>query len=684
MQQRTGRPVVATVTAMDAYQRRILTAAHHVLADRGIPLLVHVDGAHARGLGSPLLVSLLSTSAPRGVILMNRPEAAEQQAIVHLLDNLAVPVVHVGSEAAAGSGVRGDNETGMTQLLSHLLDDRQVRHPALVRGSLHQADSIAREQVFRRELARRGLELDEDLVVTGDFRPEVTYPAVRALLARRSDVDAIVALNDPMALATMEALADAGRRVPEDVLVTGFDDDAVAGLWPGVTTVDQHLEEQGRTAATLLLELWDGAPPRNVVVPSQLVVRGSTAGRGRPPPIDLASATAMARHGRAQLANEAARMALTQALEDCWTVEQTVATVSEHLDRLGVDRCFIALHERPDEDDDAVPTGDPEVAVERAELVLDHHDGRRHAVATESFPSHRLLPDQLRGELDHGLLVLQPLGVLDRPLGYVLFEQPAAGGSGLAELLRIHLGRAVDGVLTTREQHTRAERLEHAIDRRTKQLRKEVQVRERAERELQRANVELRRSAMVDGLTQIANRAAFEEYLDEHWDRQAVEGGTLALVMADVDEFKAYNDHYGHVAGDDALRTVAACLDRSVRASQDLACRYGGEEFAVVLPDCGVDGAVAVARRFRELLAGFGIPHAASPVAPTLTVSVGVATARPVPGTHPNDVVGAADRALYRAKDLGRDRIVIDPASHELPPVRGLPRSPSPAHRPRE
>ncbi len=137
--------------------------------------------------------------------------------------------------------------------------------------------------------------------------------------------------------------------------------------------------------------------------------------------------------------------------------------------------------------------------------------------------------------------------------------------------------------------------------------------------------------------------------------------------MADVDEFKAYNDHYGHVLGDDALRTVAACLDQSVRESHDLACRYGGEEFAVVLPDGGVDGAVRVAERFRELLAGFGIPHAASGVAPTLTVSIGVATARPLPGTHPNDVIGAADRALYLAKELGRDRVVVDAASHDLP-----------------
>ena len=668
---------------MDAYQRRILAAAHRVLAEHGVPLVVHVDGAHARGLGSPLLVSLLSTSAPLGVMLMNRPDASEQQEIVHLLDNLEVPVVHVGAEAATGSGVRGDNETGMTQLLAHLLDDRGVRQPALVRGSVHQPDSIAREQVFRRELARRGLEVDEDLVVTGDFRPEVTYPAVRALLARRPDLDAIVALNDPMALAAVAAATDSGLRVPEDLLVSGFDDDEVARLWPGLTTVDQHLERQGEVVATLLLEQVDGAPPRNVVVPSQLVARGSTAGRGAAPAVDPASAVDMARQGRDQLAHQAARMAFSQALDDCWTIEQTVETLSEHLPRLGAVRCFVALYTRSSPIGDEITAGEEQVTVQRAELVLDHREGARHPTSTASFASHRLLPEERRDELDHGVLVLQPLGVLDRPFGYVLFEQDPDGAPGLAELLRIHLGRAIDGVLTTREHRTRAERLERVVAHRTMELREQVQVRERAERRLQRANAELRRSAMVDGLTQIANRAAFEEYLDEHWDRQAVEGGTLALVLADVDEFKAYNDHYGHVAGDDALRTVAACLDRSVRASQDLACRFGGEEFAVVLPDSGVDGAVAVARRFRELLAGFGIPHAASPVAPTLTVSIGVATARPLPGTHPNDVVAAADRALYRAKDLGRDQIVIDPASHELPPVAPVARSPRPVQNPR-
>jgi diguanylate cyclase (GGDEF)-like protein len=131
--------------------------------------------------------------------------------------------------------------------------------------------------------------------------------------------------------------------------------------------------------------------------------------------------------------------------------------------------------------------------------------------------------------------------------------------------------------------------------------------------------------------------------------------------MIDVDAFKIYNDCWGHVKGDQALKIVAACLQRAVRDPDDLVCRYGGEEFAVLLPASDAAAGVAVARRFRALLAETAIPHPDSTVAPVVTASIGIAFTTPRNWHNPTsaDLVKAADHALYWAKDQGRDQIVV-------------------------
>jgi diguanylate cyclase (GGDEF)-like protein len=140
--------------------------------------------------------------------------------------------------------------------------------------------------------------------------------------------------------------------------------------------------------------------------------------------------------------------------------------------------------------------------------------------------------------------------------------------------------------------------------------------------------------------------------------------------MLDIDFFKKYNDRYGHQRGDDCLRRVAAALGRTVRRAGDLAARYGGEEFAVLLPLTADREAVRVAEAIRSAVAAMGIAHDRSDLAPYVTVSVGVATARPGPSGRqtgePSALVAGADRALYRAKALGRNRVVAAPdAEHE-------------------
>jgi len=180
----------------------------------------------------------------------------------------------------------------------------------------------------------------------------------------------------------------------------------------------------------------------------------------------------------------------------------------------------------------------------------------------------------------------------------------------------------------------------------------------RAEMALQKANEKLQQLATMDGLTRIANRRRFDARLKQEWRRLGREGAVLSLIMCDIDHFKLYNDTYGHQAGDDCLRSVAKTMADTARRPADLVARYGGEEFAVILPSTDGGGAVRVARDILEAIKGEELAHSSSPVRPFVTLSLGVATMIPNPQIPPENLVEAADQALYEAKEQGRDRVV--------------------------
>lgn len=167
----------------------------------------------------------------------------------------------------------------------------------------------------------------------------------------------------------------------------------------------------------------------------------------------------------------------------------------------------------------------------------------------------------------------------------------------------------------------------------------------------------LRSLSFLDGLTGIANRRRFDETMAREWRRCARSHLPLSLVILDVDHFKAYNDQYGHQAGDECLRIVAEVLAERARRPSDLVARYGGEEFVCLLPETDGPGATRVAEGFRIGVAERRIPHAQSPVAPYVTVSLGVATVIPSTESSPEKLAEMADQLLYRAKRTGRNRV---------------------------
>jgi two-component system, chemotaxis family, response regulator WspR len=171
-------------------------------------------------------------------------------------------------------------------------------------------------------------------------------------------------------------------------------------------------------------------------------------------------------------------------------------------------------------------------------------------------------------------------------------------------------------------------------------------------------NIELQRLTNVDGLTGLSNRRYLDEYLTAEWKRAIRTQKPLSILMVDVDHFKQYNDTYGHLSGDEILRRVARAIGDNFSRSTDLAARFGGEEFVVVLADTPYSGALYLGDKVCRAVEALRLPHIASGVGKFLTVSVGGATRVPRPGDRFSLLVDAADKALYAAKRAGRNRAV--------------------------
>nr|WP_091904480.1 diguanylate cyclase [Chitinasiproducens palmae] len=233
-------------------------------------------------------------------------------------------------------------------------------------------------------------------------------------------------------------------------------------------------------------------------------------------------------------------------------------------------------------------------------------------------------------------------------------EEPAVKSAAFSAGANDYLVKLPDAIeLIARVcHHSRAYRNQLERDEAYRALRESQQ-------KLLEMNLELQRLTHLDGLTGLSNRRYFDEYLGVEWRRAVRERHAVGLLMIDVDAFKSYNDTYGHVAGDEALKQVAGVLRAVCQRAPDLPARYGGEEFAVILPGATQLGARLIAEKTRTSVEALGLAHAASEVASILTVSIGVAVQTPEDDALRCPLIELADSALYRAKRSGKNRVVF-------------------------
>jgi diguanylate cyclase (GGDEF)-like protein len=221
----------------------------------------------------------------------------------------------------------------------------------------------------------------------------------------------------------------------------------------------------------------------------------------------------------------------------------------------------------------------------------------------------------------------------------------------------------VKNQLTIQRLQRQLERQNQSLHLKNAQLQQEIHDRQQVEAALRDANQKLLDLACLDSLTGIANRRKFDLYFHQEWLRMAREQQPLSLVLCDLDYFKPYNDTYGHLAGDVCLRLVAQAISRVLRRPGDELFRYGGEEFAIVLPNTDASGAMQVAQNIQDELQSLKIPHRRSQVSDRVTASIGVASQIPHHSLSPEFLFDAADSALYAAKERGRNTYCVQSAT---------------------
>lgn len=490
-----------------------------------------------------------------------------------------MPVVSVAVPLPNRPCVVSDNEAGLRSLLAHLVDRHGVKRIAVLKGPEGNEEARRRFEVYRAFLNERGIPFDPSIALQGDFSTENSVNALRRHLEDRSpDFDALLCLNDTMAIGCLEYFADRGIRVPEDVILTGFDD-IVRSRYesPSLTTVCQDLEAQGRIAAELAHALLEGREVSPVTtIPTRAVFRQSCGcvdgssigietvdGSDVPAPYTQSLVSFVARDWiRVQDDIVLLRQYLSRLIS-VLAIEDLLDDLRESLEVFRIASCAIVIYDAELRN----PRGTVFELPQRATLALGYDEAtpREERFDPVAFsPRDALLPEGIFSDRPR-TLVVTALYYREEQLGYIVYE-PGSCAPSIYETLCVQLSSTIRSALVFAAKQAAEERLNEALF------------------ELEAYNKRLSDISQTDELTGLYNRRGFLSLGQQSMDLALRMGKNGLVVFGDMDGLKRINDTWGHDAGDRAILAMAHVLRKTFR-SLDVLARLGGDEFAIVAVD---------------------------------------------------------------------------------------------------
>ena len=657
-----------------------------------------------------------------GLLVLNPLYFQEQLRYVQELKEKKFPMLFIG-EGAGTPMIMVDNEGGIHQVMEHLVEHGHRDVALIAGEENDPGDSQIRVKAYHQAVQELGLTDDPRLVEFGQHWVEGGYHAMKRLLNSGVKFSAAVCSNDESAMGAIRAIREAGLRIPWDVAVTGFDDHLTAlAQVPPLTSVHYPLFETGYRAVLLLrkqIEHGVKAVPELTRVSTWVVPRQSCG--CLPEVVNAAIVHNGASFDSDRLDPQRFKEDLSQAMMESLLAETTPANIRDSrplCDRL-VEAFLLSLQDgdlshfqialievlqRIETMDDDAHAWQAAISVLRlgAHTLLSDECGTRREEHAEDLlhQARTLISESARRrytrmqlqqtyfeeamgrmtarllsslEEDQIYLVLQEqLPQVGIRSGYVAFFEPQADDPFQQSRLRVYQKDAPPLRFATRQfpppglyPEDKAfnlailplvfheERMGYVVfdaehlDPLATVVRQLASVIKSAE--LHSKVLEL---SLTDALTGVHNRRYFEILLQKEVERSQRYGRPLAIIMADIDHFKKYNDSFGHPAGDEALRRVAGGILQSARRGLDVVTRFGGEEFAVILPETDGEGARIVAEKIRNHI------QAETHFLIKLTVSLGVSAMRG-DQLQSTALVDQADRALYQAKNKGRNRTIL-------------------------
>lgn len=563
------------------YSQKIIQGASSALARRGYELMVFPTGG-GENMGRTYDYQYLAVAAHLhpanidGIIFvttqaLNYYEHEYVQSYIRSFS--AVPIVSIGYIYSSIPSIVADSDDGMRELVSHLITKHNRRNIALLDVSKGAQDAQSRKQSFFEALKENGVEFDPEKEIIGSFDYHVAHDALLAYKKKhgRFDFDAVVALNDEMAFAALDIFKEEGIRIPEDIIVTGFDNDRRSALdVPPLTTVDQKIEEQGALAAENLCNIIEKKPFDIITIVKALPVYRQSCGcltendgfftrldsSGKVVPFGREEAG----HGLADLyVRQSQFFQVTKLFSDMQvstTLDAFRSRLNTDLRLFGIKSAAVVLFEKPINTDKM----DYFLLPARA-MVFTSMDEDSGFVIDEKCPPLKfnpratILPRKVLSSMD-GIYVVSIFrtSVL---YGYMLFRRGDFDAAVCSLLTRI-----ISDTLAT--AYTLSEN-----EKERKNL-------------FDKYNI-VHTISVTDELTGLLNRRGFLSFGQTTLESAAVSHSEGMVLFGDIDGLKKINDTYGHEAGDTAIRTEAQLLKQSLRQS-DIIGRLGGDEFAVIAP----------------------------------------------------------------------------------------------------